>query len=415
MLTAARNFNPAPTRCQPQTENPLAHLLSVATDRSLSCEARLLYVVLCLMAWSKGYCWPSLATLGSYLGRCDDSVSGYHQELQAAGLLVVERSSRRRSNRYWPATLHGQPPKPHNGSGSQPARTRTRSGSNPPTTRMGSGLTPKCTELQNVENVLPPPAPECAPNLETAQNGELCANGNVVSASLPENQEPEPRPLEPAPPGSLVGGPSTNNPQKTLSQSPSQENLSPAPTPEKRPTTTTSKAVSEPKPQPAPFDLPTVLEIESLTGDRRSRGAWVQIVRGCHPETVRQAISATRCKAHEESGVNLGAYFIGCVRNLEPTFHFRKKNGEKPTLTTRPAPAKETPLPPTPVVSPLPKQPEAAKPEPCCLADLDPEEQERRRLLGIRMLGLMRKRLSGELSQAEFEALVAAQGGEEKT
>jgi hypothetical protein len=402
MYSTARDFTSDQTRCQPQTENPLASLLRVATDTSLSCEARLLYVVLCLMAWSRGYCWPSLATLGSYLGRSDDSVSAYHKELQAAGLLLVERS-RRRSNRYYPATLHERPQKTPTGSQSHEPRTRVGSGSNPPLTRTGSEQTLKPKkEQKNVENVLPSPTSECAPTSEPVQSEKPSANENVIFTSLPENQEPRPQ-TDP-----LVGGPSPTDPPQACSQSLSPEKLPRAPVAPENP----------PKPQPAPFDLPTVLEIESLTGDRRSRGAWVQVVKYCHPETVRMALSATRAKQHEESGVNLGAYYLGCVRNLEPDFFFRKKGQKKQPPIQNPAPEAENhnPIPSTPVVSAAPERPGQTNFEPACLSDFNPEEQERRRKLGLRSLALIRARLCGKISQQELEACLAEEGeGEQKT
>ena len=377
----------------------------MATDRSISCEARLLYVVLCLMAWSRGYCWPSLATLGSYLGRSDDSVAAYHKELQAHGLLVVKRTNQRRSNRYYPATLHGQSRKPQSGSGSHHERTRMRSASNQPTTRTRSGITPKKLEIENVFNVSAPQTPEPAPNTDPAQNTEPGANGNVVFASFEEqNQQPTTDRVCP-----LVGGPNPNNTPEQLSQSQSEEKLSPVAS-EAQPHRETEPK-PKPQPAPAPFDLSLVLEIENVTGDRRSRGAWVQIVRHAHPETVQVALSSTRCKAHEESGVNLGAYFIGVVKNHEPDFCFRKKGQQKLLVTqTTEANNQHPPAPPV-----LPAQ---AKPDPAPVDsefDNTPEAQERRWATGVRMFELLRKRLAGEISQEELEALVEREGEEAQT
>jgi hypothetical protein len=276
------------------------------------------------------------------------------------------------------------------------------SGSNQPTTRTDTGLTPKKLELKNVKNVSVPLASEPAQNVEEPQVGEQPNVSNVFEFwSEEKDQHPDP--------GSLVGGPNPNNTPEQLSQSQSEEKLSPVAS-ETQPHRETEPK-PKPQPAPAPFDLSLVLEIENVTGDRRSRGAWVQIVRFCHPETVQVALSSTRCKAHEESGVNLGAYFIGVVKNHEPDFSFRKKDQQKPLVVQTTEPNNQEP----PAPSVVPAQP---KPVPVLvvpeLADTQ-EAQERRWATGVRMLELLRKRLSGELSQAELEALVEGEGKEAQT
>lgn len=123
------------------------------------------------------------------------------------------------------------------------------------------------------------------------------------------------------------------------------------------------------------------------------------------------ALSATRAKEHEESGVNLGAYLLGCIRNLEPEFFFRKKSQKKAAPETE----NHNPIFSTPVVSAAPGTPARTNFEPACLSDFDQEEKERRRKLGLKSLALIRARLSGQLSQAELEAALAAEEGEQET
>jgi hypothetical protein len=120
--------------------HPLANLLKVATNTNLSVEARLLYVILVLMAWSKGRCWPSQSYQAQALGRSDRSIRTYQQELEQAGVMIVERIPGR-SNRYHPAIL------------SRP-RSKNQESDDRPTPETDCRLTLK-SELQNVENVVP--------------------------------------------------------------------------------------------------------------------------------------------------------------------------------------------------------------------------------------------------------------------
>jgi hypothetical protein len=74
--------------------------------------------------------------------------------------------------------------------------------------------------------------------------------------------------------------------------------------------------VSRPKPVSRPFDMELVHDIESVTKDYHSRGAWISVVRELDEQTIRTALSATQCARLEQSGVNAGAYFIGTLRNM---------------------------------------------------------------------------------------------------
>lgn len=138
------------------TDHPLGNLLKVATNTNLSVEARLLYVILVLMAWSKGRCWPSQAYQAQALGRSDRAVRNYQQELEKVGLMLIERTPGR-VNHYHPAILTG-------------THSKTPEPDNRPTPETGCRITLK-EELQNVKNVLPiddlgSPSPSTPPDQE---------------------------------------------------------------------------------------------------------------------------------------------------------------------------------------------------------------------------------------------------------
>jgi hypothetical protein len=207
--------------------NPLAELLKVALNPKLSAEARLLYVILCLMAWSKGYCWPSQQYQAEGLGRSTRQVRRYQHELEQAGLLRVEHPPGK-SNRYHPSILSATPdtgdhPTPDSG---VPLTLKTR------------------TNKQIVKNVRPLPPTPTPPK----------PNVNALS----------PLPLQ----------------RKTF---------------------------------PA---MTLVQEIELVTGDTWSRGGFRDIVSTFDDQLVRTALSITRDKLAQESGVNAGAYFTSTVRGL---------------------------------------------------------------------------------------------------
>jgi hypothetical protein len=153
-------------------------------------------------------------------------------------------------------------------------------------------------------------------------NGEPCISSPVsyIQDSLQDSKDvnvrvPDPRPGEPATERSVAG---TENVTLNVSSASHGEREE-----EKR---------SKPrKPAGKTYDRELLNEIEETTGDRKSRGAFIQILRDdrVRPEHVHMALSATRAKLMEESGVNGGAYFISEIKRLTG-FTF---TSERPTLT----------------------------------------------------------------------------------
>lgn len=223
--------------------NRLAHLLKVALNPTLPTEARLLYVILCLMAWSKGYCFPSQTTQAEGLGRSERQVRRLLKTLEQAKLLQTLRGGNR-PTRYYPV-------------GVQPEDTcgqaqDTGGGEED----RGDRRTPK-ENVQDVKNVLPEtpvttPKPKPKPKPKT--------NVNAFQKHYRE-------------------------PRKSFSPRPNHRDE-------------------------------LVREIEQVTGDTWSTGWFHTLVRNNDQQTVRMALSITRDKMAQDSGVNGGAYFTATIKGL---------------------------------------------------------------------------------------------------
>lgn len=69
--------------------------------RRLSPGSRLLYGLLKMYAWQAGTAYPGQERLADELGVSARQIRNYQQELEAAGLLRVERRGLTQTNRYW--------------------------------------------------------------------------------------------------------------------------------------------------------------------------------------------------------------------------------------------------------------------------------------------------------------------------
>ena len=244
-----------------ESTHPLAGLLKIALDTTISVEARLLYVILVLMAWTKGRCWPSQAYQARALGRSDRSIRGYHHELEKAGLLIIERNPGS-VNHYRPSIL-----------------VDTQWGTSEVHCRrapeVGCRITPK-PELQNVRNVVVPPPRYVPPTTSPSQEPE-----NVNALIFPaQEQVPDPIP--------------NTIPRQTASPH--------------RPSSQIAALTTD--------QLFLVEEIERCTGDTWSNKHFSNLVRQYDEQTIYAALSVTREKLTLESGVNGGAYFTATLRGM---------------------------------------------------------------------------------------------------
>jgi hypothetical protein len=85
----------------------------------------------------------------------------------------------------------------------------------------------------------------------------------------------------------------------------------------------------------SPWETQTLVsEIEDVTRDHGSRGAFFTIARQVDAQDIYQALSATRAKLREESGVNGGRYFVGTVKALSG-FRFQGSATSQPSRNER--------------------------------------------------------------------------------
>jgi hypothetical protein len=239
--------------------HPLGNLLRVATNQKLSVEARLLYVILVLMAWSKGKCWPSQTYQAQSLGRSDRQVRRYHQELEKAGILGINRRPGQ-SSHYYPFALQTT-------SDTHDLRAQD--------THVRQTLK---SELLNVKNVEPTDEPGTSNKPLSPDPDPIQENVNAIQNFSESIQEP-PRQPQVTPPNPTVETPA------------SKANLTP--------------------------DQWCLLEdIEQACQDFHSRWHFINLIRQHDETTIYAALSVTKEKMSLESGVRGGAYFTATLKGM---------------------------------------------------------------------------------------------------
>ncbi|MFH0826070.1 MAG: helix-turn-helix domain-containing protein [Pseudomonadota bacterium] len=321
-------------------DHPNERLLAVSTDSSLSNEARNLYTILSLMAWTKGRCWPSLDTQAEYLGRSIDSVCRYHRELEAAGLLIIDRSGH--YNRYYPVILQDIPGRaPRNQAAPMRGVGRTH-----------AAPTPKRIHKEKTFYV---EQPQEIPREESASRPEpTTTETSNAFAFGPEEKETPPEPV------------TTNEPPNNLQimEEPAAAEIPPAEIPEE---------TTKPEPLPAapkkaasapsvPFDRELYREILKTTGDHKSRFFWAKTIKSVDGEIIRRAMSHLKIGLHEGSVRNPGAY----LNDLVTKFKAESGNHQPPSAPRPSGPSANIAAPePIPYVRPTlpePDEPEAPLP-----------------------------------------------------
>lgn len=249
--------------------NPFAELFSIITRSDLSSEARLLYSILKLMAWSKGVCWAGIKKQAEYLGRSQDSIRRYHEELEKSKVLLVDRVPGR-VNHYYPGSfspaptpsppLTDTPPSPCTGASLTIKKEHTK------TFNVGTRIT---QILSLTEEPLTPQT-----NVNAIESLSL---GKTLSSALPQSYESSSSHEAPTFPDRL-----TSKPEPSVNADPD-------------------------------YLVEVILE---TTNDHHSKGAWCRIAREIPEQAVYQALCITREKITTESGINPGKYFIGTIKGL---------------------------------------------------------------------------------------------------
>ena len=67
------------------------------------------------------------------------------------------------------------------------------------------------------------------------------------------------------------------------------------------------------------------MEIEQLTGDRKSRGCWIKIVKHIPENTIYAGLSSLRIAMSEGIIKNPGSYVVGTIKNCYPDLFSSKK------------------------------------------------------------------------------------------
>lgn len=258
-------------------------------DKNISKGAKLLAIEIIIASNSRSYCWHSIEAFCAMISAGESQVHLYLKELQNIGYVVIISRNGRTNKYFLGEKFHHKPPK------TEPAGGVRNSG---PKKEILN------TEQENVptENVIPFSLPENTPTssidvLHPPDSTNL-SNPTVKHGSLqtPELIKSTPLDLNPHP---------ALKPRK---QSPS--------IPEKNPNQITKNNI---------FNLELVLEIEKITGDRKSRACWIKIVKSVPPNLIYVAMSSTKTAIDEGIVVNPAAYFVGIIKNLTDIFSSGKK------------------------------------------------------------------------------------------
>lgn len=273
-----------------QNAHPLGNLLKVATNQSLSLEARLLYVVLVLMAWSKGKCWPSQTYQARSLGRSERQVRRYHQELERSGVLGINRRPGQ-SSFYYPWALHGTP---------DTCDLRAQD--------TGVRLTSKEEQLKSVKNVLPVPTPVTCTNELPSQDEE-----NVNALEILSNSEDLSQPTE-TPDHEPISNPILES--FSLPEPPDTIQTQPPASSTRSEKTKQQLQIQPPKANLNPDQWFLLEETEQACNDFHSRGHFINLIRRHDEATIYAALSVTKEKMSLESGVRGGAYFTATLKGM---------------------------------------------------------------------------------------------------
>jgi hypothetical protein len=128
--------------------------------------------------------------------------------------------------------------------------------------------------------------------------------------------------------------PTNSNPQKIISSTTTHHqskpnmicNSIPVPDPEppKHPCPIPEK-ISNKNKENSTFNMDLVMEIEQLTGDRKSRGCWVKIVKSVSESTIYAGLSSLKIAMNEGIVGNSGSYLVGTIKNYYPDLFSSKK------------------------------------------------------------------------------------------
>ena len=258
-------------------------------DKNLSKGAKLLAIEIIIASNSRSYCWHSIEAFCAMISAGESQVHLYLNELQNIGYVVVVHRLGRTNRYYLGKKLHHKPPK------IEPAGGVRNSG---PKKEILN------TKKENVptENVIPFSSQENNPTSSTdvhyPPDSTYLSNTTINQGSIQKSE--------------------------LIKSAPPDLNPHPALKPRKHPHLITEKISNQITKNPI-FNLDLVLEIEKITGDRKSRACWIKIVKSVSPNLIFVAMSSLKTAIHEGIVANPGAYFVGVIKNLTDIFSTEKK------------------------------------------------------------------------------------------
>jgi hypothetical protein len=255
-----------------------------------------------LLSWSgeRGFCWWGVSTIARDLNWSNATVWRKAKELKKSGLLeVIPRPGR---SNYW-VPLPG------------PSKMK----------RLQNELTPIAIPRGPMEKKKEKEEERCTIEKGGTSTTQIhpfqqVSNENVIDFESIEEK-------------SFL---TNSNPQKIISSTTTHHQLKPnmmrksvsVPAPEIE-TPKNLSLISEKIPnknkENCTFNMDLVLEIEQLTGDRKSRGCWIKIVKTVPENTIYAGLSSLRIAMNEGIIKNPGSYLVGTIKSYYPDLFSSKK------------------------------------------------------------------------------------------
>jgi len=253
-----------------------------------------------LLSWSgeRGFCWWGVSTIAQDLNWSNATVWRKAKELKKSGLLeVIPRPGR---SNYW-VPLPG------------PLKMK----------RLKNELTPIAIPRVLLEKKKEKKEERCTVEKECADTNQAPSStrGQNVNVIDFESTEEE----------SFL---TNSDPQKIISSAATYHQLKPnmmrksipvpAPEPPEHPCPISEK-ISNKNKENSTFNMDLVMEIEQLTGDRKSRRCWIKIVKTVPENTIYTGLSSLRIAMNEGIIKNPGSYLVGTIKSYYPDLFSSKK------------------------------------------------------------------------------------------
>ena len=284
---------------QYDTPTPMDRLHDSAIAAGMSGNARALLTKLVLWSGTKGFCWWSVPKIAREIERSQRQVRRLLRELEGGGYLTsVPDPGRTNYLIPYPSTFHGALTKLV-AAGPRKRMSGVSNSFQPSSGAVEVGFSERGKKnLQNKTLAGEPP-----PAVEIPSTGEPGQPQNALDIGPSKDQtahiEPITAPLRAVEPAeSPVAAPQR----------------SAVPPVEQAPHTRTYEPKG-PEKNSLPRDVEFIVEqIEQVTGDHHSRGAFIRIARNVDEQAIYLALSSVKCAMDCGTVYRPGGYFIGVVK-----------------------------------------------------------------------------------------------------